>query len=139
MANDLNRVTLIGRLVREPELKTISSGVAVVNFSIANNRTFKVNGEKQENVSFFNCIAWSKLGELISKYCHKGSQVAIEGRLQQKTWEDQSGNKRSAVEIVVDNCQFLTQKNTTVEKTIDNIGSEVPGVKFDNLIDEILF
>jgi len=107
MAKDLNKVVLIGRLTRDPELKYIPSGAAVANFSIANNNSWSKDGNKIDQVSFFNCIAWTKLAEVIVKYCTKGQQVCVEGRLQQRTWDDKDGNKRSAVEIVADNVQFL--------------------------------
>ena len=115
MASDLNKIILIGRLVRDPELRYTPSGASVANFSIANNRTYTTSGEKKENTSFFNCIAWSKLGELIVQYCKKGNRVALEGRLQQRSWEDQDGKKRSAVEVVVENVQFLTPRDGAME------------------------
>lgn len=117
MASDINRVILIGRLVRDPELKYTQNGTAVSNFSIANNRTYSVSGDKKEQVSYFNCIAWGKSGELIVQYCKKGQRIALEGRLQQRSWDDQSGNKRQVVEIVVENFQFLTTKGGSGEST----------------------
>ncbi|MCU0845279.1 MAG: single-stranded DNA-binding protein [Spirochaetes bacterium] len=111
MASDINRVMLIGRMVRDPELKYTQGGSSVTNFSIANNRSYTVSGEKKEMVSFFNCVAWAKTGEVIAQYCKKGQRIAIEGRLQQRSWDDQSGNKRSTVEIVVENFQFLSGKD----------------------------
>lgn len=111
MAGDLNRITLIGRLTRDPELKYIQSGSAVANFSVANNRVFVTgNGEKKEEVNFFDCIAWGKLGEIIVEYCKKGKRLAIEGRLQQNRWEDKEGNKKSRIEIIAENVQFLDGK-----------------------------
>ena len=65
-------------------------------------------GEKKEQVSFFNCVAWAKTGEVIAEYCKKGQRIGIEGRLQQRSWDDQEGKKRQTVEIVVDNFQFLS-------------------------------
>ena len=111
MGSDINRVMLIGRMVRDPELKYTQGGSSVTNFSIANNRSYTVSGEKKEMVSFFNCVAWAKTGEVIAQYCKKGQRIAIEGRLQQRSWDDQSGNKRSTVEIVVENFQFLSGKD----------------------------
>ncbi len=111
MASDLNKVILIGRLTRDPELNYLQSGTAIAKFSVANNRTYSVSGEKKEQVSFFNCIAWGKLGELITEYCKKGHRIGLEGRLQQRSWDDPEGNKRSTIEIVVDNFQFLTPKS----------------------------
>lgn len=115
MASDINKVVLIGRLTKDPELKYTQNGSAVSNFSIANNRSYTVGGEKKEMTSFFNCIAWGKSGEVIVQYCKKGQRIAIEGRLQQRSWEDQSGGKRSVVEIVVENFQFLSAKGQASE------------------------
>ncbi len=113
MASDLNKIILIGRLVKDPELRYTQNGTSVSSFSMANNRSYVTNGEKKEFASFFNCVAWGKLGELIVQYCKKGHRMGIEGRLQQRSWEDQEGKKRSTVEIVVENCQFLTPKTGT--------------------------
>ena len=110
MASDINRVILIGRMVKDPDLRYTQSGSSVANFSIANMRTYSVSGERKEYTSFFNCIAWGKLGEAIAQYCKKGQRIGIEGRLQQRSWDDQSGQKRSTVEVVVENFQFLTPK-----------------------------
>lgn len=107
MASDLNKVILIGRLTKDPELKYTQGGTSVCSFSIANNRTYVTAGEKKEQVSFFNCVAWAKTGEVIAEYCKKGKRIGIEGRLQQRSWDDQEGKKRQTVEIVVDNFQFL--------------------------------
>ncbi len=110
MAGDLNRTILIGRLTRDPELRYTPAGAAVASFTVANNRTYTVSGEKKEQVSYFDCVAWSKMGEIITEYCKKGHRIAIEGRLQQRSWDDQDGKKRSKVEVVVENFQFLTAK-----------------------------
>ena len=118
MASDLNRVILIGRLTRDPEIRYIPAGTAVASFTLANNRSYSVSGEKKEQVSYFDCIAWSKSGEIITEYCKKGHRIAVEGRLQQTRWDDQDGKKRSRVELVVENFQFLTGKGQ---------GEEMPG------------
>jgi single-strand DNA-binding protein len=110
MAGDLNRVVLIGRITKDPDLRSTQTGSSVANFSIANNRIFVTGGEKKEQTSFFNCIAWGKVGEAIAQYCKKGHRIGIEGHLQQRSWDDQSGNKRTSVEIVVDGFQFLQPK-----------------------------
>ncbi|MDH5656133.1 MAG: single-stranded DNA-binding protein [Spirochaetia bacterium] len=107
MANDLNQVMLIGRLTRDPELKQVGSGTSLCRFSIANNRNYTQNGERKEEVSFFNCVAWGKQAEIITRYCSKGKQVAIEGRLKQNTWEDKDGKKQSTVDVVVNQLQML--------------------------------
>ena len=77
-------------------------------------------GEKKEQVSFFNCVAWAKTGEIIAEYCKKGQRIGIEGRLQQRSWDDQEGKRRFTVEIVVDNFQFLSaQKESAPEAAVD--------------------
>lgn len=132
MASDLNKIILIGRLVRDPEQRYTPNGTSVANFSIANNRTYTQGEKKKEDTSFFNCIAWSKLGELIVQYCKKGNRVAVEGRLQQRSWEDQSGKKRSTVEVVVENVQFLSHKeNEGNAETSNNNSNHVPPSDID--------
>ena len=111
MASNINSVVLTGNLTRDPELSALpNSNTSICKFSIANNRSFSSGGEKKDQTSFFNCVAWGKLGELIDEYCRKGNKVAITGRLQQRTWEDKDGGKRSAVEVIVEGCEFLTLK-----------------------------
>ena len=108
MANDLNHVILIGRLVSDPQLRYTKSGTVVASFTLANNKSYSTGGEKKEQVSYFDCIAWSKMGEIITEYCKKGKMIAIEGRLQQRTWQDSEGKNKSKIEIVVENFQFLS-------------------------------
>lgn len=109
MASDLNRVLLIGNLTRDPEQKQTQNGKQYCKFSIANNRTYTVDGTKNEDTSFFNCVAFGRLSEIIVQYCQKGKQVAIEGRLTQRSWDSQDG-KKSIVEITVENLQLLGGK-----------------------------
>jgi single-strand DNA-binding protein len=117
MANDINRICLIGRFTKDPELKFTPTNTPIANFSLANNRSYAAgNGEKKEQVSFFNCIAWGKGGQLISQYCKKGQRIVIEGRLQQRSWDDKDGNKRSTVEIVVENFQFLDSPQQSADR-----------------------
>ncbi len=107
-----NKVILAGNLTKDPELRYTSGGTAVANFSMAINRKFSKDGEKKEDVDFFDIEAWDKLAELASEYLSKGSPVLIEGRLKQDRWEDEHGNKKSRVKIVMQNMQFLgTKKN----------------------------
>lgn len=103
----LNRVILIGNLTRDPELKFTPSGSPVAGFGLAVNRTYtNKQGERVENTDFFNIVVWAKLAELCAEYIRKGSPVAIEGRLQSRSWETE-GQKRSVVEVVAENVQFL--------------------------------
>ena len=117
MATDINRVFIIGRLTKAPELRYTQGGTAVASFTLANNKTYMQNNEKKDSCSFFNCIAWGKPGEVIAQHCKKGQRIGIEGRLQQRSWQDQNGQKRNTVEIVVENFQFLTNMNTQSQDT----------------------
>lgn len=123
MSSDLNKVILIGRLTKDPDLRYTQGGTPVASFSVAVNYSYKSGEDKKDLASFFNCVAWSKLGELIVQYCKKGQRLGIEGRLQQRSWEDQDGKKRSTVEIVVENCQFLEFKKEN-KSGIDSMGEE---------------
>lgn len=98
-----NRVILAGNLTRDPELRFTSSGTPVCDFGLAVNRV----RSKSEEVDFFNVTAWRELGETIANYKKKGDPILVEGRLQYRTWEGQDGSKRSAVDVVADNVQFL--------------------------------
>ncbi|HEY5444621.1 MAG TPA: single-stranded DNA-binding protein [Pyrinomonadaceae bacterium] len=106
----LNEVRLIGNLTKDPESRAAGSHT-IVGFSIAVNRKSKgSDGQAKEEVSFFDCEAWNKTGELVMQYCKKGRQVLVCGRLQQDRWESQEGQKRSKVKVVADNIQFLGAK-----------------------------
>jgi single-strand DNA-binding protein len=107
VANDINRVILIGRLTRDPELRQTGTGTSYCRFSIANNRNYTANGERKEEVSFFNCVAWGKQAEIINQYTRKGKQVAIDGRLQQRSYQGQDGKTQSVVDVVVERLQFI--------------------------------
>ncbi len=124
MSSDLNRALLIGRFTRDPELRYTQNGTSVCSFSIANNRTYVTGGEKKDQVSYFNCVAWGKMGEVIAEFFKKGNRIGIEGRLQQRSWEDQEHNKKQIVEVVVDNFQFLTPKGEGVTSTPAPSGPE---------------
>lgn len=108
---NLNKVMLIGNLTRDPELRTTPAGDSVASFSIATNFTWKSkDGSKQEKAEFHNIVAWRKLAEIIGQYLKKGSKIYIEGRLQTRDWEDQSGVKRYRTEIIADNMIMLDSK-----------------------------
>lgn len=108
MAANLNKVLMIGNLTRDPELRYIPSGAAVATFTVAINRVYKDQaGEKKEQVSFIRVVVWGRRAEVCGEYLSKGSPVFVEGRLQSRDWETQDGQKRSTVEVVADNIQFL--------------------------------
>ena len=105
----MNKVIIIGRNTKAVELKQTASGTSVVEFSVAVNRAFKnANGERE--CDFFNCIAFSKLAETISKYVAKGDQVGVEGRLQTRNYTNREGKKIYVTEIIVENVEFLQTK-----------------------------
>lgn len=103
-----SKAIITGNLTRDPELRTTPNGASVCSFSVAVNRVYKdANGEQREDVSFIDCSAWGKLGEMIHQYAKKGSGVLVSGRLDQRSWEDKTtGQKRSRVEIVVEDFNF---------------------------------
>jgi len=105
---NLNRAIIVGRVTQDPQLRTTPSGQAVCNFSIATNRTWKnsQSNEKQEKAEFHNIVAWSRLAEIANQYLTRGSLVMIEGRIETRSWDDQSGNKRYRTEIVAENMQL---------------------------------
>jgi single-strand DNA-binding protein len=112
---DLNKVMLIGRLTRDPETRTTPQGVTVANFSIATNRVWKdAQGNQQDKTEFHNIVAWRRLGEICAQYLKKGRQVYIEGHLQTRSWEDQSGKKQYRTEVVADNMIMLGSKDDAV-------------------------
>jgi single-strand DNA-binding protein len=105
----VNKVILVGRLGRDPEVKYTPSGVAVANFSMATSEEWKDkdSGEKKERTEWHRIVAWRRLGEICGEYLRKGSQIYIEGKLQTRDWEDRDGNKRYTTEIVAQNMQML--------------------------------
>ncbi|MBR3320078.1 single-stranded DNA-binding protein [Candidatus Saccharibacteria bacterium] len=108
-----SKAIITGNLTRDPELRSTPSGASVCSFSVAVNRVYRdSNGEQKEDVSFIDCSAWGKLGEMIGQYAKKGAGVLVSGRLDQRSWEDKStGQKRSRVEIVVEDFNFTGPAN----------------------------
>lgn len=103
-----SKAIIAGNITRDPELRSTPNGASVCSFSVAVNRVYRdQSGENKEDVSFIDCTAWGKLGEMIANYAKKGSGVLVSGRLSQRTWEDKNGGgKRSRVEIVVEDFNF---------------------------------
>ena len=103
-----SKAIITGNLTRDPELRTTTSGNSVCSFSVAVNRTYKGNdGENKEEVSYIDCVAWGKLGEVIANYAKKGSGVLVSGRLSQRSFEGKDGTKRSRTEIVAEDFNFV--------------------------------
>jgi single-strand DNA-binding protein len=111
----VNKVILVGRLGRDPEIRYTPSGAAVANFTIATSEEWrdKESGEKQERTEWHRIVAWRRLGEICGEYLKKGSQVYIEGRLQTRDWEDRDGNRRYTTEIIAQNMQMLDRAGST--------------------------
>ena len=97
-----NTVTLVGNITRDPELRFTPSGQAIATFGMAVNRRFQRNNQWEEQTSFFNVTAWGTLGENTSNSLQKGARIIVNGRLEQRSWETQEGEKRSVVEVVAD-------------------------------------
>lgn len=111
MAGTVNKVILIGRLGRDPELKYTPSGTPVAKFSLATDESYKDHtGEQQDRTEWHNIVAWSKLAEICGEYLTKGKLVYIEGSIRSRQWQDQAGNKRTAYEIIANRMQMLGSK-----------------------------
>lgn len=119
----LNKVIMMGRLTRDPELRFTQNNTAVASFTIAVDRDIK-SGD--QNVDFFDCTAWRQTAEFVSKYFRKGSMIALVGRLQQREWRDKEQTKRTKVEIVVDNAYFGESKKAEPEKMPEVVIQDKP-------------
>lgn len=104
----INRVVLVGRLTRDPELRRTNNGTAVTSFTLAVNRTFQ--SSDGQAADFINCVVWNKLAENVELYCFKGSLVGVEGRLRSRSYDNAQGQKVFVVEVVCDSVQFLESK-----------------------------
>ena len=114
----LNHITLMGRLVSDPELRRTGTGIAVASFRIAVDRDFTPKDGGERKADFINCVAWRQTGEFISKYFSKGRMIVVDGRLEMRDWTDKEGNKRTTAEVIVDNAYFGDSKRDS-----DNGGS----------------
>ncbi|MFA5410365.1 MAG: single-stranded DNA-binding protein [Candidatus Omnitrophota bacterium] len=115
MAN-FNKVLLIGNLTKDPELRYTPQGTAVVNLRLAVNRRFRDrNQELKDEVCFITAVAWDKQAETCNQYLHKGSPIFVEGRLQSRSFEDSSGQKRNVIEVRAERIQFLGQAPARME------------------------
>lgn len=122
----LNRVILMGRISNEIELKQTASGVAVLTFNIAVDRTFVKQGEERQT-DFITCVAWRNQAEFISRYFSKGRMIAIEGNLRTRTYDDKNGTKHYVTEVYVDSVSFTGEKSV---QTNGNYPSDAPQVNY---------
>ncbi len=130
MTRGLNKVMIIGRLGREPEMRYTPNGRPVTAFSVAVSRTWVAgDGDKREETEWFNVVAWGNLAEICKQHLHKGQMVYIEGRLQSRGWEDQEGKKHYRTEIVANEMIMLSDRREAGEEPlgeIDEIEEEFP-------------
>ena len=110
----LNKCFLLGRMTKDPEIRRTNGGTAVTSFTLAVDRDFKTNGEKETD--FIEVVAWRNTAEFVSKYFSKGHMAIVEGRLQIRDWTDKNGNKRRTAEVVADNVYFGDSKKESKEE-----------------------
>lgn len=135
----LNKVILIGRFTRDPELRSTPQGTSTCSFSLAVDRNYQsAGGERQAD--FINCVAWRQTAEFISKYFQKGSAICVEGSIQTRSWKDNDGNNRYATEVVVDRTYFVESKKSAQASSSYSPAGEQPAFNdspFGNLPDPI--
>ncbi len=114
----VNKVILVGRLGRDPEMRYTASGMPVTNFSVATDEVWggRDGGEKQTRTEWHNIVAWSRLAEICGQYLQKGKLVYIEGRLQTREWEDRDGNKRRTTEVVASDMKMLSSRSESNDR-----------------------
>ncbi len=118
-----NTVTLVGNVTRDPELRYTSGGRGVASFGLAVNRRYQSNGEWQEQTSFFDVVAWGTLGENVAASLNKGTRAVVYGRLEQRSWDTQEGEKRTKIEVIADEIgPSLRWAQANVEKTARTSG-----------------
>lgn len=113
----LNHIVVMGRLVRDPDMRNTNNGTAVANFTLAVDRDFASKDSGEKETDFIDCVAWKHTAEFVDKYFSKGRMAVVSGRLQTRNWTDNDGNKRKSVEIVAENVYFGDSKK-------DNSGSQ---------------
>ena len=154
MARGFSKAILCGNVTRDPELRTTPNGAQVCSFSLAVNRVYKdASGSNQEDVSFFDIVAWGKLGETIAQYAKKGTGMLVSGRLEQRSWEDKNGGgKRSRVEVVLEDFNFIgggngaggagdgaSKKSSSTSSEPEIVPDDIPADDGDVKLDDIPF
>jgi single-strand DNA-binding protein len=140
---NLNKAILIGRLTADPQLRSTAAGQAVATFSIATNREWtNKQGERQRDVQFHNVVVWGRQAEITSQFLKKGSLAMVEGHIQNRSWQDKQGQKRTTTEIVCDSIQFGPRggeggaphaaSNTSVSQEMLNTKEELPEIHIDD-------
>ena len=115
----INRVVLVGRLTKDPVLRKTANGASIVSFTVACPRRFKQEG--QPDADFINTVAWNKTADIVHQYTHKGSLVGVEGRIQTRSYDDQSGKRVYVTEVVADSVQFLESKSAAASNANSNV------------------
>lgn len=147
---DLNKAIIIGRLTRDPEMRSTPQGVNVCSFAVATNHTYTLpSGEKGGQVEYHNVVAWRKLGEIAHQYLKKGSQVYVEGRIQTRSWQGNDGVKKSRTEIILENMIMLgrptgserpsesqTDGQAEAQKDEFKDSEKIPTIKQDHALDQ---
>ncbi|OGW14101.1 MAG: single-stranded DNA-binding protein [Nitrospirae bacterium GWA2_42_11] len=135
--NGFNKVILMGNLTKDPEIRYTPAGTAVANFSLAVNRRYKQGGEVKDEVSYLDIVVFGKQADSCGQYLNKGDAVIIDGRLQQRRWETEDGQKRNKVEIVANSVQFMPKRQGSVsggpaeDVTIDNSAGSAESMEDD--------
>ena len=119
----LNNVSLMGRMAADPELRNTQSGIPVTTFRIAVDRTFVPKGQEKQT-DWIDIVAWRSTAEFVEKYFRKGSMIAVQGRIQTRSYTDKDGNKRTAFEVVADNVFFAESKRTDAQSAPPNVKAE---------------
>lgn len=122
----LNKTIMMGRLTKDPELRTTANGTSVVSFSLAVERDYKNPQTGEKDVDFFDCVAWRNQADYIAKYFSKGRMAIVEGKLQTRYWEDKNQNKRKETEINVDNIYFGDSKPESTQSNAPAFKPQAP-------------
>ena len=124
----LNSTVLVGRLTRDPELRSTQSGISVISFTLAVDDGYG----KDKHASFIPCVAWKRQAEVLNQYCFKGSQIGVSGHLQQRSYENKQGQKVNVVEVVVTNIELLDPKNISGQQASQNGQQRAQSYSQDN-------
>ena len=119
----LNRIIIMGRLTRDPELRRTQNGTAVTSFSLAVDRDFKNKETGETPCDFIDCVAWRSTAEFVNNYFTKGRMAVVEGKLQIRPWKDRDGNNRRSAEVIVDNIYFGDSKRDSAAQTSGGYGA----------------
>lgn len=124
----VNRVVLVGRLTKDPELKKTQTGKSLVNFTVAVNRRYG----QQEQTDFINCVTWEKSAEYLSQYAKKGAMISVEGRISSRSYDDNSGKKVYVTEVISENLQILDSRSGSAQRPASNSFDSTAGYQPDN-------